>query len=189
MARDVFRHILVPHDFSEPAAAALRTAAQLARPHGGKLTVLHVIVLSSLPADVPFGMPLPEDLIFSSAHVSSGWSGRRWAAMGHRSLCASNSATRPRGSSMPPEVTIASSWPPPVAPGSRISSSAASRRGSSVTPPCGAHPARAAAQAQAGAWSRVTGSPSGTIRRGGARGSIPSKRYATSDGVRWHGAC
>ena len=92
MARDVFRHILVPHDFSEPAAAALRTAAQLARPHGGKLTVLHVIVLSSLPADVPFGMPLPEDLIFSSAHVSSGWSGRRWAAMGLRSLCAWNSA-------------------------------------------------------------------------------------------------
>ena len=33
---------LVPHDFSEPAAVALRTAAQLAKQHGGKLTVLHV---------------------------------------------------------------------------------------------------------------------------------------------------
>jgi universal stress protein A len=63
MARDVFRRILVPHDFSEPATVALRTAAQLAKQHGGKLTVLHVIVLYSLPADVPYGMPLPEDLI------------------------------------------------------------------------------------------------------------------------------
>ena len=62
MAGDVFRHILVPHDFSEPAAVALRTAARLAKQHGGKLTVLHVLVLSYLPADVPFGLSL-EDLI------------------------------------------------------------------------------------------------------------------------------
>jgi nucleotide-binding universal stress UspA family protein len=48
MARDIFKHILVPHDFSEPAAVALGTAAQLAKQHGGKLTVLHVLVLSSL---------------------------------------------------------------------------------------------------------------------------------------------
>src|SRR6516164_11041003 len=63
MPRGLFERILVPHDFSEPAAVALRTAARLAKQHGGKVTVLHVIVLSSLPADVPFGMPEPEDLI------------------------------------------------------------------------------------------------------------------------------
>jgi nucleotide-binding universal stress UspA family protein len=37
-----FRRILVPHDFSSPASAALRAAADLA--DGGRLTVLHVVV-------------------------------------------------------------------------------------------------------------------------------------------------
>ena len=64
MARStLFRNILVPHDFSPQATAALRTAAQLAKQHDGKLTVLHMLVPFYLPADVPFGMPLPGDLI------------------------------------------------------------------------------------------------------------------------------
>jgi len=43
MARP-FRKILVPHDFSGPADGALRVAADLAAPHHGRLTVLHVLV-------------------------------------------------------------------------------------------------------------------------------------------------
>lgn len=39
----LFRRILVPHDFSDHATRALRLAAQLARAHRGRLTVLHVI--------------------------------------------------------------------------------------------------------------------------------------------------
>jgi nucleotide-binding universal stress UspA family protein len=43
MAR-LFRLILVPHDFSEPANHALRVAADLAAAHRGRVTVLHVVV-------------------------------------------------------------------------------------------------------------------------------------------------
>lgn len=57
MARSLFRHVLVPHDFSPQATVALKTAAQLAKAHRGKLTVLHVLVPFYMPADVPFGMP------------------------------------------------------------------------------------------------------------------------------------
>ena len=39
----IFRRILVPHDFSEAATHAFRVAIQLARQHGGRLTVLHVV--------------------------------------------------------------------------------------------------------------------------------------------------
>jgi universal stress protein A len=63
VARSLFRHILVPHDFSPQATVALKSAAQLAKRHGGKLTVLHVAVPFYLPADVPFGMLPPGDLI------------------------------------------------------------------------------------------------------------------------------
>jgi nucleotide-binding universal stress UspA family protein len=63
VARNLFQHILVPHDFSPQATVALRSAAQLAKRHGGKLTVLHVIELFYLPADVPFGMTPPGSLI------------------------------------------------------------------------------------------------------------------------------
>jgi nucleotide-binding universal stress UspA family protein len=38
-----FRRILVPHDFSVHARAALRTATELAATHGGRLLVLHAI--------------------------------------------------------------------------------------------------------------------------------------------------
>ena len=51
--RSLFRHILVPHDFSAQATVALTTAAQLAKEHGGKLSVLYVLVPFYLPADVP----------------------------------------------------------------------------------------------------------------------------------------
>jgi nucleotide-binding universal stress UspA family protein len=39
----LFRRILVPHDFSEPATRALEVAADLAAPRRGRLLVLHVI--------------------------------------------------------------------------------------------------------------------------------------------------
>ena len=58
MARStLFRNILVPHDFSDQATAALETAGRLAMEHDGKLTVLHVLVPFYLPADAPFGAP------------------------------------------------------------------------------------------------------------------------------------
>jgi universal stress protein A len=56
MPAPLFRRILVPHDFSPQATVALKTAANLARTHGGALTVLHVIVPFYVPADVPFGL-------------------------------------------------------------------------------------------------------------------------------------
>src|SRR5262245_6316022 len=63
MPRTLFRHILVPHDFSPQATVALKEAARLAARDDGKLTVLHVLVPFYLPADAPFGMPAPGDLI------------------------------------------------------------------------------------------------------------------------------
>ena len=60
--RSLFRHILVPHDFSEQATAALKSAGRLASEHRGKLTVLYVLV-PYMPADVPFAMPPPGDLV------------------------------------------------------------------------------------------------------------------------------
>src|SRR5262249_56765789 len=64
MPAPLFRRILVPHDFSPQATVALKAAAQLAREHHGRLTVLHVVVPFYVPADVPFGfaadaMPSP----------------------------------------------------------------------------------------------------------------------------------
>ena len=66
MARrsSLFRHILVPHDFSEQATVALTTAGRLAKAHGGKLSVLYVLEpFCPRPADVPFGMPTLGDLV------------------------------------------------------------------------------------------------------------------------------
>ena len=62
MARSrLFRHILVPHDFSSQATVALKSAAQLAKEHRGRLTVLHVLVLvPPYPSDdLAFAMPAP----------------------------------------------------------------------------------------------------------------------------------
>src|SRR5262249_43699567 len=47
-----FRHILVPHDFSDHATAALRTAAKLVPPRG-RILVLHVVVPFIPIADIP----------------------------------------------------------------------------------------------------------------------------------------
>ena len=63
MPRRLFRHILVPHDFSPQATFALRTAVELAKRQGGKLTVLHVIVPFYVPADVSLGTMGPGDLV------------------------------------------------------------------------------------------------------------------------------
>src|SRR5262245_50769892 len=63
MPRSLFRHILVPHDLSPQATVALKAAVRLAKQHGGKITVLHVLVPFYLPADAPFGMTAPGDLI------------------------------------------------------------------------------------------------------------------------------
>jgi nucleotide-binding universal stress UspA family protein len=52
MAR-LFRRILVPHDFSKPATYALRVAADLARAHRGRLTVLHVVAPFSAVTPFP----------------------------------------------------------------------------------------------------------------------------------------
>jgi nucleotide-binding universal stress UspA family protein len=46
----MWKILLVPHDFSACAAAALAMAAKLARTHGAELVLLHV---SDLPPNVP----------------------------------------------------------------------------------------------------------------------------------------
>ena len=80
MARSLFRHVLVPHDFSPQATVALKTAAQLAKEHRGNLTVLHVLV--------PFIRRRSRKSLrsrwASSARFSSAWSPRRWEQVGRR---------------------------------------------------------------------------------------------------------
>jgi len=51
-----FRRILVPHDFSEHATAALRLAASLGDSPDCELTVLHVVVPFYVPVDLPMGL-------------------------------------------------------------------------------------------------------------------------------------
>lgn len=68
MPSRLFRRILVPHDFSDAATRALREATQLAADHGGKLTVLHVVVPFYVPTDLPLGlaadtMPAPATFV------------------------------------------------------------------------------------------------------------------------------
>jgi len=55
---DLFREILVPHDFSEPANYALGVAADLAARHGGGLLVLHVLA----PFYTGVGFPSREEI-------------------------------------------------------------------------------------------------------------------------------
>lgn len=52
----LFRRILVPHDFSDAAARALKEAVALAATHEGKLILQHVIVPFYMPAELPFGL-------------------------------------------------------------------------------------------------------------------------------------
>ena len=60
----IFRHILVPHDFSDAADSALRVAAQLAREHRGRLTVLNVV-----PPYPVAGFPEPTISIISEKQI------------------------------------------------------------------------------------------------------------------------
>ena len=183
MARDVFKHILVPHDFSEPAAVALRTAAQLAKQHGGKLTVLHVLVLY-LPACRPSiravaGRSHPPAARTSRAAGQED-AGRRWAT-GHcarrtRLRCQGDHRCRPRsrqhrhGHLWPHRAHAVPHW-------QRRGESGPSRPGAS------AHPARTAAQAQAGwpAIARARQSPETQWPRGilpsTAKGDQPCDRH------------
>ena len=55
----LFRHVLVPHDFSDAADAALRTAADLAASGDGRLTVLNVVAPTYLISDPMFTASLP----------------------------------------------------------------------------------------------------------------------------------
>lgn len=56
MATKLFSRILVPHDFSDAAAHALKQAVALALAHRGTITVQHVIEPFVLAADVPLGL-------------------------------------------------------------------------------------------------------------------------------------
>ena len=64
---NLFRSILVPHDFSEHATRALRVAADLAARHRGRLLVLHAITpfnpVSGFPAGETVVWIPPPDLI------------------------------------------------------------------------------------------------------------------------------
>jgi nucleotide-binding universal stress UspA family protein len=60
----LFRHILVPHDFSDAADQALRVAAQLAREHRGRLTVLNVV-----PPYPVAGFPEPTTTIITETQI------------------------------------------------------------------------------------------------------------------------
>jgi len=65
--KNPFRRILVPHDFSRHATAALRTATELAKRHGGRLLVLHaitpVVPLVEAPTMMAAPVLLPVELV------------------------------------------------------------------------------------------------------------------------------
>jgi len=66
MSVKLFRRVLVPHDFSAPADAALKTAAELALRDDGRLLVLHVIAPYAGPpafAEVGGVWPGPASLV------------------------------------------------------------------------------------------------------------------------------
>jgi universal stress protein A len=62
----LFRRILVPHDFSDHATAALKVAAELAKAHRGRLSVLHVVYPYYMaPVGMAEAVPMvpPPDLV------------------------------------------------------------------------------------------------------------------------------
>ena len=67
---DLFRRILVPYDFSEPASQALRLAAGLAPP-GARLSVLHVVAPLPAGPDVPPWVPTAADVRRARNHLQA----------------------------------------------------------------------------------------------------------------------
>ena len=61
---DLFRRILVPHDFSAAADDALRVAVGLARRHRGRITVLHVV-----PPYPVVALPAPTTSLVTDAQI------------------------------------------------------------------------------------------------------------------------
>jgi nucleotide-binding universal stress UspA family protein len=61
----IFKHLLVPTDFSENAAHALRLAIRMARHAQARITLLHVgIVPQAATFDYPaYGVPIPDALL------------------------------------------------------------------------------------------------------------------------------
>jgi nucleotide-binding universal stress UspA family protein len=57
---NLFRRILVPHDFSEHATGALRVAAELAATHRGRVLVLHAIT----PFNPVGAFPAAEEMVW-----------------------------------------------------------------------------------------------------------------------------
>lgn len=58
----MFRKILCPVDFSEPAAAARDKAVELAKSGGGEIRLIHVVEPILVPADFAFGPVTPIEL-------------------------------------------------------------------------------------------------------------------------------
>jgi nucleotide-binding universal stress UspA family protein len=58
MSRGLFKHVLVPHDFTAAADDALRTAAALAASEDGDVTVIHVIAPFYPLRDLAYGPQL-----------------------------------------------------------------------------------------------------------------------------------
>ena len=65
---NLFRRILVPHDFSESASEALVVAAELAAVHGGHVTVLHVLA----PFYTGIGFPTPAEIAWTPPKEMEG---------------------------------------------------------------------------------------------------------------------
>jgi nucleotide-binding universal stress UspA family protein len=84
---NLFRRILVPHDFSVQARKALRIAADLAAAHHGRLIVLHVITPAYPPAGMVFWVPdaeLAADARISLERETKAVLGRRPVKVAHR---------------------------------------------------------------------------------------------------------
>ncbi len=64
---NLFRRILVPHDFSDAANHALRFAVQLARQHRGRVTALHVV-----PPYPIVAFPAPTPTVVTEAQILAG---------------------------------------------------------------------------------------------------------------------
>ena len=103
--------------------------------HGGKLTVLHVLVPFYLPADVPFGMPPIGDLISEHRQQLERLVTKALGPNRPPVTVRVESGDASQRIIEPAAAPTASSWRLPGAPASRISSSGALPRRSCGTPP------------------------------------------------------